>query len=218
MLNVIVDAPYKQEDILVKRSQLMNLVTASGQNGYAQAYAKQNNLPALPYMLASPVWLNATHNDVLLNHDCANADLHRVYKEFVNFVQQDKWQVYSIEPNLWLVAPTLPVFKSAPVFDIAQRSLKPFLDAWPVEWLQWFTEIQMLLQTLPFSPCNAVWVWGGGDFVMPPESSFRFMDKKDAQQLMQNKQSIHWWWQDCDFVQAYLSPWQRIKKWCCYGN
>ena len=218
MQHIIVDAPYLNEPPLVRRTPLMNLVSASQQLGYAKAYAQELGLLDGPWLLVSPVYFHATHNDVLMISDCSNLDLTPYFLAFSEFVAQDGWQVHLLAPNLWFVAPTLPLFSSAPLFDIAHQSAKPFLDAWPKAWLQWFTEIQMLFQTLPSHECNAVWVWGQGDYQpVALGDDYRMMTKEEALTYTSSK-PIHWWWQDTHFIQSPPTLFQRLKKWWNHGH
>jgi hypothetical protein len=218
MRHIIVDDLYLSEEPLVRRTPLMNLVSASGQSGYALAYAKELGLGDGPWLLVSPVYFHTTHNDVLMINDCSNVDLTSYFLAFSEFVAQDGWQVHSITPNLWLVSPTIPVFSSAPLFDIAHQSVKPFLDTWPKAWLQWFTEIQMLFQTLPSNTCNAVWVWGQGDYQPVELGQNYLMRSKDEVSTLSSTSPIHFWWQDCNYIQSPPSLLQRIKKWWQNGH
>jgi hypothetical protein len=224
MIQIIVDSVYSAEEPLVHRSPLMNLVSASGQAGYARAYALELGLEDLPWLLVSPVYFHTTHNDVLMISDCADMDLSAYYETFSKFVMADGWKVHQVLPNLWLIAPTLPLFSSAPLFSIAHRSAKPFLDAWPKEWLTWFTEIQMLFYPLT-GDCNAVWVWGAGDYQpvqcqsyhlgMPMLAPYLYMNASDAKKFTG---PAHFWWQDTDYVQSAPSLLQRLIKWWKHGN
>lgn len=226
MRQIIVDSVYGSEVPLVHRSPLMNLVSASGQSGYAKAYAMELGLDDLSWLLVSPVYFHTTHNDVLMISDCADMDLSAYYDVFSSFVLADGWKVHAIHSHLWLIAPTFPPLESAPLFSIAHRSVKPFLDAFPKEWLTWFTEIQMLFNGLPGN-CNAVWVWGAGDYNVvdcepysldKPLAPFTYMSAIDARSFLKSEHDIHWWWQDIDFVQSVPTLWQRLKKWWNRGN
>lgn len=226
MLQIIVDSVYGSEEPLVHRSPLMNLVSASGQLGYAKAYAMELGLEDLPWLLVSPVFFHTTHNDVLMISDCANMNLSEYYELFSAFVLQDGWKIHAIHSHLWLIAPNFASLTSAPLFSIAHRSVKPFLDAYPKEWLTWFTEIQMLFNHLT-GDCNGVWVWGGGDYTHVDcqtyvqggsLGTYTYMNAIDAQIFLKEKHDIHWWWQDIDFVQSVPTLWQRIKKWWQHGN
>ena len=226
MLQIIVDSAYEAGVPWVHRSRLMNLVSASGQSGYAKAYAMQLGLEDEPWFLVSPAYFQTTHNDVFMTSDCTDDDLSAYYERFSHFVLADGWKIHAVHSHLWMIAPKLESFSSAPFFEVAHRSVKPFLDAYPKEWLTWFTEIQMLFNQLP-GACNGVWVWGAGDYTpvdcQPYDGQkqlapYTLMTAEDAQAFLKAPYAIHWWWQDIDFIQSAPTVWQRLKKWWNNGN
>lgn len=231
MLQIIVDAPFGKEPLLVHRTPLMNLVTASKQKGYAKAYANECGLADGPWLLVSPVYFHTTHRDVLMVSDGYSKGLESYYQLFSRFIHADGWHIHRVLPHLWLIqAPNMPLLESASLMDIAHQSLKPFLDAWPSVWKTWFTEIQMLFETDVSKQINGVWVWGAGDY-QPPESRLTYtseshfsdgdyvmMQASEASAWLAGHHRIHWWWQDTDFIQQPPSLWKRVKQWVAHGN
>lgn len=232
MLHIIVDQAYEEENPLVHRTALMNLVTASGQMGYANAYAREYGFEEDDWLLVSPVYFHTTHRDVLMISDGFSKALDNYYQIFSKFIEADGWTTHRLLPHLWLMkASRMPTLPSAPLFDITHQSLKPFLDTWPKEWKTWFTEIQMLFETEGDKIVNGVWVWGSGEYVTPAkvltyqdgmvlnDGDFVFMNPHDTPAFLKSKRTIHWWWQDKDFIQQSPSFWKRFKQWVkTYGN
>jgi hypothetical protein len=177
MLHVIVDdllaeSKDSSKDFYSLQTWQMNVMNAINHaQGVAKFVAAQKGLPDGNWLLARPIYWQATHNDVMIVADCqqgfSDDHMKHYFEVFQGFLERDGYSVYRLEHHLWLFdANSMPTMQSVGLNDVMHQSLQTFIQQMPVEWRTWFTEVQMLFHGLPAPgpyPVNGVWVFGGGE-------------------------------------------------------
>jgi hypothetical protein len=170
MLNIIVDGACKEPERLshqyliphVWQMNLMNLLN-QGQ-GIAELLAADLGCHEGNWLIASPIYWQATHNDVMITSLRAKLDPEYL-RVFQNFLALDASKLLVHPSGLWLFeSERMPSLNSQDLEGMMHRSLYPFLEQMPVLWRTWFTETQMLFSPIFAAQANGLWPWGGGIF------------------------------------------------------
>ncbi|GGI75431.1 hypothetical protein [Legionella impletisoli] len=138
--------------------------------------AKQFELSG-EWLVASPVYWEATHNDALMK--ASGADLHFSEKEseawfiaFTEFVRVDGFETYFVDKHTWLLrCDEKPPIVSIPIHHALHQSMMPLLQSLDntMYWQRFMTESQMFLSSHALNeqrndfPINGIWLWGEGE-------------------------------------------------------
>jgi hypothetical protein len=175
MLEVVIDRECPEPSTLSQAFWFhqiwqMNLARTMGScQGIAELLAKNMNLSEGNWCLASPIFWQATHNDAMVV-GLAEQDSSAYFQAFSKFLVQDQSTAFKISHDLWIFdAHFLGETNVSDLNQVMHQSLNSYIQAMPSRWRTWWTEIQMLFQTIdtPSSyVLNGIWPWGGGPWVV----------------------------------------------------
>jgi hypothetical protein len=172
MLNIIVDGCCSQKEHLSRefvmphiwQMHLVNLV--NHEQGIAHLLAQDLGLVNGAWMIASPIYWQATHNDALITNYSISLSS-QYFAVLQNFLALDMSKLYVHPTGIWIFeCSNTPNLVSQNLENVMHQSLYPFLENMPSFWRKWFTESQMLFSQMKNTQVNGVWPWGGGKFAM----------------------------------------------------
>jgi hypothetical protein len=149
-----------------KQTWQMNLARSMGlSQGVASLTANSLGLGPGTWFLLSPILWQATHNDAMIVQVAADKS-GLYFAALQKFLAQDGGRIFAISEDLWLMdACFLAELESCDLNQVMHHSLQPLLQKMSPSWRRWWTEVQMLFQTLTGNApalINGVWPWGGG--------------------------------------------------------
>ncbi len=167
---------------ILKPSDLYtNLLIAAGYDEHfppvADCLRQLYKLPEGEWVVVSPVFWEATHNDALVRLHGEELQLEAGvanfwFNSFKAFFAKEGLALYQVMPCMWLMEiSNKPAIHAKPVCQIANQSLMPLLTELDEKmyWQRFLTECQMFChsnaQNQPETvlPINGVWVWGQGE-------------------------------------------------------
>ena len=152
----------------------------------------QHHLASGMWLIVSPVYWQATHNDAMIIA-CGN-DLTLPEKEsrlwfeaLREFLAQENIQLYYHDAFTWLLqCDGQPTIKAKPVSTLKHQSLMVELQQLDrtLFWQRLITEIQMFFSSHALNkvrldhPINGVWIWGGGELPSHSAAPLVSFDRK----------------------------------------
>jgi len=147
----------------------------------AELLRRYHHLDEGTWLVVSPVYWHATHNDAMIaasGEDLRLGDdeAHLWFTAFAEFVAAENMTLYYHDAVTWLLqADTHPPITANPVHSIMQQSLMPHLRRLDTTffWQRFITETQMFFSGHPLNkqrgecPINGVWMWGNGGLQAP---------------------------------------------------
>lgn len=130
---------------------------------------KINNLKG-NWLVVSPTYWQATHNDVIVlaageNLQLNSQESHHYFNILQNFFQAKNMLFFYHDPHTWLLnIDNTPPICSTPLYAIMHKSMYQMLFSLDATqfWQQMHTEIQMLLNSQINIKINGLWLWGEG--------------------------------------------------------
>ena len=131
------------------------------------------------WLIASPIYWQATHNDAVLIGGSLDLELldeesHALFEAFKAFVAP--MEAYYCDAHTWLLKcdEATPKITAQPVQKVQHQPISDALRALDetLYWPRFITEVQMFLSAHPQNkershPINGVWVWGEGAIHAP---------------------------------------------------
>ncbi|WP_419418479.1 hypothetical protein ACNVED_07890 [Legionella sp. D16C41] len=148
------------------------------------------------WLVASPIYWQATHNDAFIiaannELDLNEEEAHKWFNEVATFLKEEKISLYYHNAYTWLIkVDNKPSLNSPPVQLIMRQSLMPFIEKMDTTlyWQRLFTELQMFLSNHAYNnlrnekpSINGLWLYGEGQFSL---NSKRPILTNDAQLLL----------------------------------
>lgn len=176
------------------------------------------------WVMVSPVYWQATHNDamfVVTERDSmwSEANARACFATLASFVAKDGMHLYYHSPDLWLLQGSqLPALNAKPAYCLLQQSLLPHLQALDSSlfWQRLITECQMLFSHHDIVARNGVWFWGQGS-LQPPSSRPIYCLQPlliPLAQCLSTNVTLYQSGQRCDSTSILLgdtaSDWQRL--------
>ena len=131
-----------------------------------------------PWLIASPIHWQATHNDAMIMA-CDDAlaltddESRGWFAALVEFLKHDPVTLHYHDAYTWLIQfSECPPIGAKPVHGLIQQSMMQHLQALDptLFWSRFLTENQMFFSEHPLNkeregryPVNGVWIWGGGE-------------------------------------------------------
>ena len=179
------DVPSGTEPLLYHSDSYLNLLACFG---YADNHfplgdwlAQYHQLQG-QWLIVSPVYWQATHNDALIMASgaalqCSEQEANLWFLAFSDFVAAEGRILYQHDAYTWLLSSDgTPPLTAKPVYDLHHRSLMLELQQLDptLFWSRFITESQMFLSNHVLNkkraatfPINGIWVWGGGALSKP---------------------------------------------------
>ncbi|WP_133129682.1 hypothetical protein [Legionella yabuuchiae] len=128
------------------------------------------------WLVASPVYWEATHNDALMKAcgtelQVSEEESKAWFVAFSDFVRADDFATYYVDKHTWLIrCDSKPPLHSLPVHCALHQSMMPLLRSLDntMYWQRFLTESQMFLSNNILNknrtnvPINGIWLWGSG--------------------------------------------------------
>lgn len=163
----------------------------SGQPPVADLLRRYHKLEG-NWLIASPIYWQATHNDAILmacdeSLDLPDVESRRWFAALTEFLKEDNVQLHYHDPYTWLIRfEDSPPFYAKPVHQLLQKSLMQQLHASDdtLFWTRFLTENQMFFSEHPLNkervgryPINGLWIWGEGELVERSARAFVCSDE-----------------------------------------